>query len=171
MSRKLSRRDFLRATATGAGAALFTAGTGIALAQDATPTATPLPIPVGAAGKLSVIQKTEYFPVVQDLIHQDIVDFAAAKGVELDLSTANPELFGNFTAAMLAAVQAGNAPDLGYHALSVPQMYALDIVEDLSDLMGEITAKYGDVVPATAANNAMIDGKWWAVPFTSLTGA
>ncbi|MEO8393224.1 MAG: extracellular solute-binding protein [Chloroflexota bacterium] len=168
---QFSRRDFLRATATGAGAALFAAGSGIAFAQDAAPTATPLPIPEGTAGTLSVIQKTEYFPVVQDLIHQQIVDFAAGKGVQLDLSTANPELFGDFTAKMLAAVQAGNPPDLGYHGLSIPQMYALDIVEDMSDVVAEVTAKYGDVVPVTAANNAKIDGKWWAVPFTSFTGA
>ncbi len=167
--KKLSRREFLRAGA-GAGAALLAAQTGLALAQT-TPTATPLPLPEGATGTLSVIQKTEYFQTVQDLIHQDIVDFAAAKGVQLDLSTANPELFGDFTAKMLAAVQAGNPPDLGYHALSVPQMYALDIVEDLTDLVTEIIGKYGDVVPATAASNAQIDGKWWAVPFTSLTGA
>ena len=105
------------------------------------------------------------------MIHQQIVDFAAAKGAQLDLSTANPELFGDFTAKMLAAVQAGNPPDLGYHGLSIPQMYALDIVEDLSDVVAAITAKYGDVVPLTAANNAKIDGKWWAVPFTSYTGA
>jgi multiple sugar transport system substrate-binding protein len=168
---QISRRDFLRATATGAGAALFAAGSGIALAQDATPTATPPPLPEGATGTLSVIQKTEYFPVVQDLVHQQIVDFAAKKGIGLDLSTANPELFGDFTAKMLAAVQAGNPPDLGYHALSIPQMYALDIVEDLSDVVAEIVAKYGAVVPVTAANNAQIDGKWWAVPFTSFTGA
>ena len=165
---QFSRRDFLRATAAGAGAA-FLAGQGIAFAQD--PTATPAPLPVGAAGTLTVIQKTEYFPVVQDLIHQQIVDFAASKGVQLDLSTANPELFGDFTAKMLAAVQAGNPPDLGYHGLSIPQMYALDIVEDLTDVVEAITAKYGDVVPLTAANNARIDGKWWAVPFTSFTGA
>ena len=171
MKRQLSRRDFLRATATGAGAALFAAGSGIALAQDATATATPPPLPEGAAGTLTVIQKTEYFPVVQDLVHQQIVDFAAKKGVQLDLSTANPELFGDFTAKMLAAVQAGNPPDLGYHALSIPQMYALDIVEDLSDVVAEVVAKYGDVVPVTAANNAKLDGKWWAVPFTSFTGA
>lgn len=171
---KLSRRDFFR-TAAGASAGLIAARAGMAFAQDATatpaPTATPLPLLEGVEGRLTVIQKTEYFPVVQDQVRQNIVDFAASKGIPLDLSTANPELFGDFTAKMLAAVQAGNPPDLGYHALSIPQMYALDIVEDLSDVVAEATSKYGDVVPVTAANNARIDGKWWAVPFTSFTGA
>ncbi len=169
MSKRISRRDFLRASA--GSAALLAAGIQIpgVLAQD--PTATPAPLPQGAEGTLSVIQKTEYFPVVQDLVHQNIVDFAASKGVQLDLSTANPELFGDFTAKMVAAVQAGNPPDLGYHALSIPQMYSYDLLEDLSDLMEQITSMYGNVVPVTAANNAMIDGKWWAIPFTSFTGA
>ncbi len=169
MNKKMSRRDFLRASA--GSAALLAAGIQLpgVLAQDAT--ATPPPLPAGSAGTLTVIQKTEYFQEVQDLIHQDIVDFAANKGVQLDLSTANPELFGDFTAKMIAAVQAGNPPDLGYHGLSIPQMYSYDLVEDMSDLMAQITALYGDVVPVGAKDNAFIDGKWWAIPFTSYTGA
>lgn len=168
MSKKISRRDFLRASA-GTGA-LLAAGLQIpgVLAQDA---ATPAPLPQGAEGTLTVIQKTEYFQQVQDRIHQNIVDFAASKGVDLDLSTANPELFGDFTAKMIAAVQAGNPPDLGYHALSIPQMYAYDLLEDVSDLMEQINALYGNVVPVGARDNAFIDGKWWAIPFTSFTGS
>ncbi len=168
MNKKLTRRDFLR-TAAGTGAALLAASQGIALAQDAT--ATPAPLPQGAAGKLTVIQKTEYFQAAQDLIHDNIVKFAADKGVELDLSTANPELFGDFTAKMLAAVQAGNPPDLGYHTISVPQLYSLDIVEDVSDVVEQLISKYGTTIPAVAEFNAKIDGKWWAVPFSCNSGA
>ncbi len=167
--KKLSRRDFLRLS-TSAGAAFLAARGGIALAQTS-PTATPLPLPQGTAGTLTVIQKTEYFQAVQDHFHDTVVNYAASHGIQLDLSTANPELFGDFTAKMLAAVQAGNPPDLGYHELSIPQMYSLDIVEDVSDVVAQIVSMYGNVVPATAANNAMFDGKWWAVPFTSYTGA
>jgi multiple sugar transport system substrate-binding protein len=171
MAKRISRRQFLRTGfGAGAGAALLASGK-FAFAQDPTPTATPPPLPVGSAGKLTVIQKTEYFQAVQDQFRQTVVDFAANKAVELDLSTANPELFGDFTAKMLAAVQAGNPPDLGYHALSIPQMYSLDIVEDLTDVVNELISMYGDVVPVNAAFNAMIDGKWWAVPFTSLSAA
>ncbi|MEP7290952.1 MAG: extracellular solute-binding protein [Chloroflexota bacterium] len=173
--KRISRRQFLR-TGLGAGAGLLAASSGIALAQDAAtatpaPTATLVPFPAGGAGKFTVIQKTEYFSAVQDFVHDAIVDFADSKGVELDLSTANPELFGDFLGKMLAAVQAGSPPDLGYHALSVPQMYALDIVEDVSDVVEELISRYGAVVPANATFNANIDGKWWAVPFTSLSGA
>jgi multiple sugar transport system substrate-binding protein len=175
--KRLSRRDFLR-TAAGTSLALIASGINLPslLAQDATatptpaPTNTPLPLPVGQEGKLTVIHKTEYFPQVQDMFRQSVVDFAAEKGVELDASTANPELFGDFTAKMQAAVQAGNPPDLGYHTLSIPQMYALDIVEDVTDVVEQAIAKYGAVVPVIAEFNAKIDGKWWAVPFMCTTG-
>ncbi len=167
--KKISRRDFLRATA-GTGAGLLAARGGLAFAQDAT--ATPLPIPQGSAGTLTVIQKTEYFQAVQDQFHDTVVNYAASKGIQLDLSLANPELFGDFTAKMLAAVQAGNPPDLGYHELSIPQMYSLDILEDVSDVVAKIVDMYGNPVPVHfGMDNAMFDGKWWAIPFTSYTGA
>jgi multiple sugar transport system substrate-binding protein len=166
---KISRREFLR-TAAGAGAGLVVAGSGIALAQDATatpaPTPTPAPLPVGSAGTLTVIQKTEYFPDAQQLIHDDITKFAADKGIQLDLSTANPEVFGDFLAKMVAAVQAGNPPDVSYHTISVPQMYSQDILEDVSDVVEDLISKYGTTVPQQAEFNAKIDGKWWSVPFS-----
>jgi multiple sugar transport system substrate-binding protein len=174
--RNLTRREFLRLTGS-AGAALAAAQAGFVLAQDATavptpaPTATPLPLPIGQEGTLSVIHKTEYFEVVQTMFRDTVVNFAADRGTELDISTANPELFGDFTAKMLAAVQAGNPPDLGYHVLSIPQMYALDIVEDVTDVVEQAIAQYGAVVPVIAEFNAKIDGRWWAVPFMCTTGA
>lgn len=164
----LSRRSFLR-TAAASSAALLAAHGGIALAQD--PTATPAPLPVGEAGKLTIIHKTEYFAAVQDLFRENVVQFAADKGIELDISTANPEIFGDFLAKMVAAVEAGNPPDLSYHVLSIPQMYALDILEDMTDVVEQAISQYGAVVPRIAEFNAKIDGKWWAVPFMSVTGA
>ena len=41
-------------------------------------------------------------------------------------------------AKMQAAVQAGVPPDLSYHALSIPQMQSLDIVEDVTDVVDEL---------------------------------
>lgn len=172
----MSRRNFLlTAAGASAGLALGAAGGNMSTLAQATntpaPTNTPLPLPVGEAGKLTVIHRTEYFAVVQDMFRAAVEKFAAGKNVQLDISTANPELFGDFTAKMLAAVQAGNPPDLGYHQLSIPQMYSLDIVEDVSDVVAELTSKYGAPVPAIAEFNAHIDGKWWGIPFMSYTGA
>ena len=85
MPKKMSRRHFLRAGA-GASAALLAAQSGLSLAQDATatpaPTATPLPLPEGAAGKLTVIHRSEYFEAVQTMFRDTVVKFAGDKGIE-----------------------------------------------------------------------------------------
>jgi multiple sugar transport system substrate-binding protein len=62
---KLSRRDFLKFGA-GAGSGLLASGLlgSRVFGQDPTATPTPLPLPQGAAGKLTVIHKTEYFEAV-----------------------------------------------------------------------------------------------------------
>jgi multiple sugar transport system substrate-binding protein len=164
--RQLSRRTFLK-NAAGTGL-LFATGNSLTrvFAQEEQ-----LELPQGAAGKLTVIHRTEYFKEVEDLFRESVVAFAEANGIELDISTANPEMFGDFTAKMLAAVQAGNPPDLAYTTLSIPQLYALGLVEDVSDVVEAVTAQYGDIVPVTASKFAVRDGKWWAVPFMSQTGA
>lgn len=165
MNKKMmSRRDFLRVTA--ATSAAF-AATGSALAQQAAPTNTPAPLPEGASGKLTVIHRTEYFEAVQTLYRETVVDFAASKGVELDISTANPEAFGDFLGKMTAAVAAGNPPDFAYHTnISNAQMHLLGLVEDVTDVVNEAESRYGSIMPGiNAAPNGFIDGAWRAIPF------
>jgi multiple sugar transport system substrate-binding protein len=167
MGLRLSRRRFLRNVA-GTGVLLATGGNLVRVfAQDEEP----LELPQGAAGKLTVIHRTEYFKEVEDLFRQNVVSFTDANGIELDISTANPEMFGDFTAKMLAAVQAGNPPDLAYTTLSIPQLYGLGLLEDVTDVVDALTAQYGEVVPATASKGAVFEGKWWAVPFMSQASA
>jgi multiple sugar transport system substrate-binding protein len=146
------------------------AATATPAAAAAAPTNTPLPLPEGAAGKLTVIHRTEYFEDAQTIFRDTAVKYAADNGIQLDISTANPEAFGDFNAKMQAAVQAGNPPDVAYHALSIQQMYFLDLLEDVTDVVEEAISMYGDIVPKSAADNAFIDGKWWAVPFQSNAG-
>jgi multiple sugar transport system substrate-binding protein len=68
-------------------------------------------------------------------------------------------------------VQAGNPPDLAYTTLSIPQLYFLDTLEDVTDVVEEAISKYGDVVPLIAAKSAKLDDRWWSVPFMSNAGA
>ncbi len=164
MTTKFTRRDMLRTTALGAGV-LATGGLP-ALAQDAE-------LPKGAAGKLTVIQRQEYFQVAQDLFRQICQDFADQNNVALDISTTNAEAFGDFLGKMAASVRAGDPPDLAYTSnVSIQQMQLLGLLEDVSDLMEEATALYGNVVPGINAEKiGKIDGKWYAVPFlTQVTG-
>ncbi|GAB4437777.1 MAG: extracellular solute-binding protein [Chloroflexi bacterium OHK40] len=159
------------ASATTAPTAAAAAPTAAAATAPPAPTNTPAPLPQGAAGKLTVIHRTEYFQSVQETFRDLVTKFAADNGIELDISTANPEQFGDFNAKMQAAVQAGNPPDVAYHTLQIPQLYFLDVLEDVTDVVDQLVALYGDVVPATAAKNAQIEGRWWAVPFISNSGA
>jgi multiple sugar transport system substrate-binding protein len=161
---KLNRRDMLRVTAAG-GAGLIAAGAVPAMAQDKQPE---LDLPTGTSGKLTVIHRTEYFPEAQDYFRASVVDFAADHKVELDISTTNPESFGDFIGKVTAAVKAGNPPDFAMHGnVSIPQLHALDLVEDVTDVVEEAISKYGELMPGMAAQrNGFHDGKWKAIPYT-----
>ncbi|MCW5853641.1 MAG: hypothetical protein KIT87_26480 [Anaerolineae bacterium] len=198
--RKLSRREFLIASAATTGAAILAACGGTASAPTVAPTTAPqapaapaattapqataaptqapaaakpteAALPKGAAGKLTVIHRTEYFASVQERFKKTVEDFAKANNTQLDLSTANPEVFGDFMAKMQAAVQAGVPPDMSYHTLSIPQMRFLDIVEDVTDVVEEAIKLYGDVVPIGSVQSGKLEGKWWGVPFISNSGS
>lgn len=168
MKKRMSRRDFLRATAASS-AGLVAAATPMHLmAQDEEQD-----LPEGAAGTLTVIHRTEYFEEVQTLFRSTIEDYAANVGVTLDASTANPESFGDFLSKVQAAVAAGNPPDLAYISnISIAQMHLLDLLEDVTDVVEEAEARYGTTMPGTSPQkNAQFDGVWKAIPFLANSGA
>jgi multiple sugar transport system substrate-binding protein len=181
--RTISRRSLLRSLVAGSAASLLAACGGAttpqvdapAVAPTAAPAAdgepTALPLPQGDRGKLTVIHRTEYFEAPQQKFRSTVEELARERGVQLDISTANPAMFGDFNAKMQAAVQAGNPPDFAYHTLSVQQMHFLDIVEDVTDIVEELIGKYGAVVPLSAEAEAKIDGRWYSIPFRSQADA
>jgi multiple sugar transport system substrate-binding protein len=167
-NRKLSRRDVLRGAAAGS-AGLLIGGQGLpAFGQEKKPE---LDLPKGASGKLTVIHRTEYFEAAQTAFRDTVTEFAAANNVELDISTTNPESFGDFMGKMSAAVRAGDPPDFAYTSnVSIPQMHLLDLVEDVTDVVDEAVAKYGNIMPGiNAARTGQFDGRWKAVPFIGTT--
>ncbi len=166
----VSRRALLRGmAATGAGLTLAANGLP-ALAQDAQPDAA---LPVGGSGKLTVIHRTEYFEAAQTAFRDTVQAFADSKGMQLDISTTNPESFGDFMGKMTAAVKAGNPPDFAYTSnVSISQLHLLDLVEDVTDVVDEAVKRYGAIMPGlNAAKTAQIDGKWWAIPLIGTTTA
>jgi len=170
--KKMSRRDFLRAA--GASGALLAAAGRIPAAFGQDPTATPLELPQGAEGTLTVIHRTEYFEQVQTLFRDSVQDFADSVGIGLDISTTNPESFGDFISKMQAAVAAGNPPDFAYISdnTSVAQMHLLDLLEDVTAIVDEAESLYGPTMPGSSPRKkAQFDGVWKAVPFLANSGA
>lgn len=160
--KKINRRDVLK-NGGAAGLGLWAASNGMPLlAQEAEQA-----LPEGAAGKLTVIHRTEYFEAAQNLFRDTVTKFATTNGAQLDISTTNPESFGDFLGKMSAAVRAGNPPDLAYTStISVPQMQLLGLLEDVTDVVEEATKRYGNVMPGiNAEQNGKVDGRWAAVPF------
>ena len=164
MTDRITRRRLL-ATSTAAG--LMGAGLP-AFAQDKQPEAD---LPVGSAGKLTVIQRTEYFEAAQTKFRDICLDFAKANGATIDISTTNPEAFGDFLGKMTAAVRAGNPPDIAYTSnVAISQMHVLDIVEDVTDVVDEAISRYGNVLTGiNAEKEGKFDGKWKAIPFLANT--
>lgn len=161
---KTSRRRLLLGTAV-AGLGLMSAGSVLpALAQDEA-------LPTSQEGTLTVIHRTEYFEAAQTMFRDSVEEFAEENNVGLDISTTNAESFGDFMGKMTAAVRAGNPPDFAYTSnVSISQMKLLGLVEDVTDVVKEAEEKYGMILQGTnAAKTAMIDGKWWAVPYVANT--
>lgn len=167
-SNTISRRKLLQGTAiTGAG--LIAAGSALpALAQDKPPE---LDLPQGTTGKLTVIHRTEYFEEAQNMFRDTVANFAKAKNVELDISTTNSESFGDFLGKMTAAVRAGNPPDFAYTSnVNISQLNALDLAEDVTDVVEEAIKRYGNIMPGINAEiNGKFDGKWKSIPYLGST--
>ena len=166
----ITRRELLKKGAiTGAGLAAAGAGLPV-LAQDKPPEQD---LPEGAAGKLTVIHRTEYFEAAQTMFRDTVTKFAEGKNVELDISTTNPESFGDFLGKMTAAVRAGNPPDFAYTSnVNISQMAALDLVEDVTDVVEEAVKCYGNIMPGINAEiNGKINGQWKSIPFLGATTA
>lgn len=167
MGNKISRRGVLKGTAA-TGAGLFIGAQGFpAWGQDE------MDLPEGAAGKLTVIHRTEYFEEAQTLFREAVTEFAAENNLELDISTTNPEAFGDFLGKMSAAVRAGNPPDFAYTSnVSIPQMHLLDLLEDVTDVVEEAISRYGNIMQGiNAPQSGQFDGRWKAVPYLANTTA
>ncbi len=171
MTDKITRRRLLT-TSTAMGAGLIATGHGLpAFAQEAAEPEQDLP--VGAAGQLTVIHRTEYFEAAQTTFREVAQAFADEQGVPLDISTTNPEAFGDFLGKMAAAVQAGNPPDLAYTSnVSISQMALLNLLEDVTDVVEEAVSRHGTILPGINAEpEGLINGRWMAVPFLASTVA
>ena len=137
----------------------------------AEPTVEPTSAPAAAGGTVQVLHRQEYFKELETAYKAQTEEFIQSLGFQPDVSTVNPEVFGDFMAKMQAAVAAGNPPDLAYHTNAVSQMYDLDLAIDHSAIVDELAQKHGDPLPANVVNTARFDNVWYSVPHSTNSGA
>ena len=179
LKKTISRRELLRGAALMSSGALLAACAPRAAAPAAAPAAEapkPTEAPAAAApaaamgGKIQVLHRQEYFKALETALKTQTEEFIKSIGYEPDVSTVNPEVFGDFMAKMQAAVSAGAPPDLTYHGTSIAQMFDQELTEDHTALVADLAKAYGDIVPAAAARNAKFEDKWWSAPHSSNIG-
>ncbi len=161
-SKKMSCRDFLRATAA-AGAGLAAAGTGIAaLALDEAQS-----VPAAQGGTLQVWHRNEYFAEIQTLWEDTVNTFAADNGLTAELSSTNAESFGDVLGKLQAGVAAGNPPDFLYQSnINNQNMAVLGIVQDVGDIVEEAQNRYGNLMTGINADtNSTYNDVWYAIPY------
>ena len=96
-----------------------------------------------------------------------IKKFADATGTKIENSLVQADA-GDVVAKIDAEVKGGVARDLAFMTDSrfVAQFHALGDLEEVTDIVKALTAKYGEPT-AESKNFCVFDGKWFAIPTTS----
>ncbi len=156
---RLTRRSFLKfaggTVAIGALAACVPATTAPAGDGGAAPAA--------EVGSLWVLHKQDYHPEYNDFIRAQIVDYAEANNLELEVAfTAGFEGTGADVQKVAAAVQAGDPPDVWIDNLSPVKLDQLGLIEDVTDIQEQVIEMYGEPAPLPKKLNYR-DGKYVGV--------
>src|SRR3954447_19659578 len=160
-----SRRDYLALGVGVAGAAGLAACGG---ASDPAPTAQ-AEVPkelIDAASpmkgsSMGVLSQKLYSTAANAQLDGSIRKFADATGTKIENSLVQADA-GDVVAKIHAEVRGGVARDLAFMTDSrfVAQFHALGDLEDVTDVVTALTAKYGEPC-AEAKNFCVFDGKWW----------
>lgn len=163
-----SRRNLMRGAA-GAGIGMAALGRGgvSGFAQEEIPRE---PSSATVDGTLQVLQKLDFHPDHNAFIKEEITAYAALNGWQVEVSEVGSLNSGEVAQRLVAGVQAGNAPDVYFDNVPVRQFQDLGIFQDVTDLVAEMEAAYGETTPAMN-NNANFNDAWWGVPwFTRIDG-
>ncbi len=163
----LSRRQLLqRSAALGAGAvALPLFGRGYAASAALQEDIPRTPSTVTLDGPLRILLKDDFHPDHNAFMRAEIEAFAAASGWETDVTdVAGYQGGGDLNQKLLGGVEAGDAPDLLIHDLGVRNLNTLGLVQDVSDLVAEMTALFGEPIQG-AKNDTMVGDTWFGMPF------
>jgi len=120
--------------------------------------------PAKVGGKLSVVHRREYFKEMETLFEDEVKKWGAENNVEMEVSAVASEAFEDFVAKLVAQVQAGEPPDLVYHVRLVQQLYSLDALEPVTDVVAQAESLYGKA-PAGQRFANFIDEQWYGIPY------
>ncbi len=167
-ARSYSRRALLQSSAA-AGVALgaYQLGGLPALAQD------DIPREKSSAtvdGTIQVLQKQDFHPDHNAFVKAEIEAYCELNGWSVEVSEVGGQTAGEIAQRLVAGVQAGNAPDLYFDNIQVRLFQDLGIFQDVTALVDEAVASYGETTPGMT-NAAHFNDAWWGVPwFTRVDG-
>lgn len=121
--------------------------------------------PAADAASMVVAHRREYFAEMEELFANAVQEWGAANNVAVETTTVAAEASQDFVPKLLAEVAAGNPPSLVYHVRLVQQLYSQDAIEIVSDTVAETTGLYGEPPYGQRSVN-IIDGEWYAIPYT-----
>jgi multiple sugar transport system substrate-binding protein len=120
--------------------------------------------------ELNYFQKVQYYKAVQDQIGNAIKAYATSTGGTVNLAIASTDGAQNI-AKIQAGVQAGSPFDLGDDiGTGIGQLITLNLLEDVTDLVTQLTGAYGAVMPIVPPGLTK-DGKYYAIPFFTSSDA
>jgi multiple sugar transport system substrate-binding protein len=158
MRRRVTRRDFLQLSATGAAAATTGGLAGI--------------LPTGRAPAYAQqttihwLRWNDFVPASDQLLRNKIAPEAAkALGIKLNVETINAN---DIQARITSAVQSGTGPDIICALSNWPQLYAESVVDvsDVAEEIGGAQGGYWDLFKIVAHDG----NRWLGVPWTIVAG-
>ncbi len=122
------------------------------------------PRPDAYRGKtVTFFEGVQYYKAVQDTIRAEMTTFVKAGGGNIEVANQTDNGAQNVQ-KLQAAVDGGNAFDIGNGDGSIQQLLTLNLVADVTDVVTEMEAKYGKLMPLVPRNLSR-DGKYFGVPF------
>ncbi|UQU63461.1 extracellular solute-binding protein [Couchioplanes caeruleus] len=114
---------------------------------------------------MGVLSQKLYSTTANDALDKSIRKFADSTGTKIENSLVQADA-GDVVAKIDAEVKGGVARDLAFMTDSrfIAQFHALGDLEDVTDVVEALTAKYGEPC-AEAKNFCVFDGKWYAIPY------
>ncbi len=135
-----------------------------AAAAPAQPTAAPA-AKVEIKGTLQVVQKQDFFPAMNEWFQTEVKAFCKEKGWPVEISYEAGYTGGTpFVEKLSAAAAAGTPADLLMHTDAIVDLVRLNVVNPVTDIVNEITAKWGSA-SARQKFDMTKDGQWYYVPY------